>query len=460
MARLWRLEIQGSSNHTFDIDGEFTPTRILVYDDASTDTTNYQAEPIELRDVWEIRGAKLRAATVEALWDSIHTFKDRFATSGSTRATSFPSYAKIVRDPDGTPADEWVLGPSTYEGFRVEEIRFGAVEESRGETFGASVSVDMRMSASIRQADTNGLVGWRQSVEKSYGPDGLLVLTWRTRITTQENTSAETKAQSYAAIPTSALSGDDTYLTNGPYGVDITIVDAKEQSSRVPTVVECVSTVKQWGISTGATSAQGSPGEVDYSVTTEVTPDETITTTTAAARGPGALSWVRDQAPVAFNTKREISRTSHNEARCEWVKRASRYDDALSTSRIEITGGHQAKAFWPTIAKFRPVLAVGAFLPWEAVVTVTVEKRGSDLTPNDMRFPGKLPAPWVFFEDESYETEPERVELAPKDQSRTGDLWRREAKLVFRSADKPTFPLLAQIAKATAVERYLTGAVA
>lgn len=429
MAKSLELQIQGSSNFTFTVEGEFFPRREVVFKDAANPPV-----PTEIKDVWEFRGCRLVSSdgTVATLWTDFLAFLARLETR-----TAFPTYCRLVRDPAGTPAVVWTLGPSSYEGLKIEAVEAQPDALVPAGSYRSVIQCDIRISALKRLEDANGIVGWDQQVSVSY-ENGLRILEWRTRITTKEGTSAVTKAQTYAAIPASALGGDHSYLTNGTYGIEYVYTDADEQNTRTPTVCEAVSRIRQWGLTVSVTAAAGSPSTFAKSVSTKATPDETVVTTTAGAAGPNAASWVANQAPNSFTDSEVFVDSATNTATSVWTTRTARtiLPARRWTIRVEVTGGKRPITYRRVSGGIAPAKFVGAAGPYKATVDVRVEKIGAFVGLVDLQFPGPMPEPWTLSVDESSETDPELIErgAAP---AGSQDRWAREAHLVFYSPSTP-----------------------
>lgn len=435
MAKALELQIQGTSNFTFDVEGEWFYELVPVYKDAAN-----PPQLVELRETWTFKGCKIVSSdgTAATLWTSFQSFLARIESR-----TSHPTYARIVRDPSGSNATLRTLGPSTYEGFRFESVEFLTDEGARAASYQVIASANIRCSAVRRFADTNGIVGWEQTVSVSY-PDGLRTVEWRTRITTAEGTSAVTKAASYAAIDITAYGTNYTYETNGPDGIDYLYTDADEENSRTPTICEAVSRIKQWGVSAGTTTGQGSPSVIQYSITTETDAETVTTTTTASARGPNALTWVNTKAPGGSITRKVIvDERAEKFASGTWVQVEGSSSGGggpgspgtFPTITAEISGGYPVISWEPITGGLDPMLFEGARLPFRLDLTINLTYTGADPKREDMKFPGELPSPWRLDLDASSQTDPVETERAfNPSQSK----WSRSAKLTYWSATKPT----------------------
>lgn len=458
MATAVQLEIQGdSSTFTFDVEGSYFPRLEAEYKTAAD-----PPQIVALREVWEIRGAKLTntALSPSALWAEWVAFRSRIATRGS----AFPTYVRFVI-PGG--ATLHTLGPSTHEGFLIEAVESDPRDLRDEEAAGAwrtVIPVTIRVSAIQKFADANGIVGWEQEVTHRY-PDGRHELEWVTRITTAEGTSAITKAQSYAGIDATSLGGTYLYETNGTGGVELQVLDADEENSRTPTAVIATSRVRAYGVTIGDVTAGASPSEVSLSVTTRVTSKERVTTTTATARGPNALQFVQAQAPVAFNESEIVDEQAQMFASGTWSQRnesASSSGDRTEPSKVgitaTITGGLPAIDFEPVADTGDPVQFVSACkLPVAATVDISLEAVGPSFDIDTMPLPGAPGDDWVFDSAASSEGEPT---LSEKGTSDAGNKWTRVARLVYRRAKAPSqgSGILAEIAKAKKVPSHIYGA--
>src|SRR5687768_9705065 len=113
-----RLDIHSSSG-TFGltVQGGFEPRLEPVWKEASD-----PPEVIEIREVWEIPGARLVASDGDpaTLWREWTDFLAHFrARSGA------PVTVRLVRDPAGAAEVVWTLGAPTHERFRFEHLGAG-----------------------------------------------------------------------------------------------------------------------------------------------------------------------------------------------------------------------------------------------------------------------------------------------------------------------------------------------
>lgn len=435
------LELQGSSNFTFLVPGVFEPRCELVYKDAAN-----PPQVIGLRWVWEFKDSLLVSSTGTSatLWSELATFLARFQTRGST-----PTYARLVNDPAGAATVVWTLGPSTYEQFKVDAIQLASSQrypDAEAGTWRCHVPVNLTLSAVQLLPDSNGIVGWDQTVEYGVDEGGLQLVTWRTRVTTKEGASptALTLAQTYGLIPISVYGDNYSYLTNGDSGVEVTLEGADQENSRNPTVAVAVCRLRQWGVPIGTSGPGISPSSVTYQVKTQLTEDEEVTTYFAAAVGPGAQRWVEARIPsgIAPSSVEKINRQSHRSYEATWVrKRSTKTDiDKVYTSALAITltGGHESFDYEPISGGFAPVLFEGALQPWRVTVRLQFRQVGGEgLNAGELLLP-----PLAAFKalglrldyDASEEGEPQ----VEKGAIESGSIeWVRTATLVFWSATRP-----------------------
>lgn len=437
MSAALQLQITYSSGtFTFAVEGEYLPRWEPTYKVAAN-------PPVvtEMRLVWEFRQCKLIATTVAGLWTGSGATIDTLNTMLAARGTGHPTAAALVRDPAGTPATLIALGPSTYEGFQIE---------AEGETdaltprssWRTSAAFTIRVSAVKRNADGNGIVDWDQRVAYRYEA-GLAIVELVTRLSTLEGVSAVTKAQTYATLDVNNFGSDYTYETNGPYGIEFTYTDADQPNSRVPTVVECVSRLRQWGVNVGTSEPNGSPDSVGYEVLTRRTAKETVTRYTISATGPNYLTWIASRKPTGSLSVDELVDQKHiRSATGTYEQKVNAATAANGTTeiKVEITGGAEALDWEPVAGGYEPVEFVGAFLPWQATVSVTITRVGGSGLMSEMRLPALLGDPWRLDRNASVEGEPYEVQDDdPPDGAQ--QKWRREARLVYGSAKAPGGPL-------------------
>jgi hypothetical protein len=459
------FQLQGdSSSFTFDVEGGYFPRLEPVYKTAAN-----PPEVVAIREVWEIRGARLTIAdttlsadaAAQALWAEWVALRARLATRGS----AFPTYARFVRGAS-TSSAVYTLGPSTHEEFKVELMETTALAaEAEPGTWRTVVPVDLRVSAVAKLIDANGIVEWEQEVLSSY-PDGRHRLEWRTRITTKEGTSAATKAASYAAIDASALGATYLYETNGSDGVDIRSIDTDEENSRTATEVLAVSAVRAFGTTIGGVTPGGSPSDVSYSITTRTTAREKVTTTTAEATGPNALQFVQGKKPTVYNEEEVFDEQAKLFARGVWTQReesnTSSGGDKDQKSRtsslsVAITGGNYAIDFECLADDGDPIsFSSAGKLPVVGTVDVKLEAIGPSFTIQEMLLPGDPKDDWILDAAASQEGEPVLEEEAADASS---NKWSRSARLVFRRAKVPSASrsLLSRVRAAAKVASHLYG---
>jgi len=451
-----QLEIQGpAAPFRFDVPGLFEPRLEASWKEASN-----PREVTEVREVWEIRGARLVSpdGTQAALWSRWREFTDRL------RQRSGPRWVRLVREPQGAREVVWTLGPPEYEELKVERLSAGEDPLAPSATWSVLASVTLVVSAARRLQDARGIVGWEQDVSSTFTPGGLHVLEWRTELTTREGTSAVEKARQFGRIDVRPFGDHYSYDTNGPDGVEVTALDADEVTGRVPTVALAVSRIHQWGVRVGAIGPGTSPTEVGYSTRRKVEKGETLRVVRASARGPGALRWVELREPPGAKKSSEVF---HEEAarfaEGVWTfqEDPEEEDDPESALnrlelRLALSGGHVGFDFEPVVGGYEPVLFEGAILPWTLTAQVKVKKRGGEGKPADLLLPGELGDPWRLDRQASRESLPYLAEPSSEPDSR---LWARDATLVYRAARRPDRWPSEALKDARPVESYwLSGA--
>lgn len=432
----------------FDVQPGYFPRTEAEWKEASN-----PPEVVALRETWEFRQAKFVSgdATVASTWTKWLAFKAAIAPSGTARARA--TSARLVRDPAGAAATLLTIGGTGWEGFRVEALEGETDEQEPAASWRTVAACTLRVSAVAKHADANGIVGWEQQTDLRY-ENGLQVVELRTRITTAEGTSAVTKAQSYAALTASAFGSTFLYETNGPHGVDVTIVDDDRPNSRTPTIVDAVSRIRGYGISFGTVTPGNAPSSVTYSVTTKTTAKETTTVTEASAAGPGAETFVRGQAPAVYSESEIFVEPSGLNARGVWTN-SSKAADAKRELLVRATiSGGRAFGFEPGMTG-AAVLFAGGFGAYTAVVEVERSAVGADGLLATLTLPGPPGNGWTFDPIESQEGEPF---LAEAGISTSQDRWERSARLVFRAGALPRKPILELMAEADEVRSYLYGA--
>ncbi len=436
--------VTASGTFVFDVQPGYFPRTEAEWKEAAN-----PPEVVALRETWEFRQAKFVSAdaTVGSTWTKWLAFKAAIAPSGTARARA--TSARLVRDPAGAAATLLTIGGSGWEGFRVEALEGETDETEPGASWRTVAACTLRVSAVSKHADANGIVGWEQSTDLTY-ENGLQVVELRTRITTAEGTSAVTKAESYAALTAATFGSTFLYETNGPYGVDVTIVDDDRPNSRTPTIVDAVSRIRGYGISFGTVTPGSAPSTVSYSVTTKTTAKETTTVTEASATGPGSETFVLGKAPAVYSEKEIYVEPSGLSARGVWTNSAKDADAKRELLvRASITGG-RAVGFESGMSG-SAVLFAGGFSDYKAVVEVSRSAVGADGLLTTLTLPGPPGNGWTFMQLESVENEPF---LAEAGISTSQDRWERTATLVFRAGALPRTPILDLMAQANEVRSY------
>lgn len=434
---------------TFAVEGEWTWAQEARYKEAADPP---QLE--ELREVWEVSGALLRSSdgTAATGWSEFQALRAKYETRDAPIVK-----VEVIRDPSGTPTSELTLGPSAYEAFKLESASGAPSSVAASSSYRTLFPVSFRFSARRVFADSNGITGWEQSVSVTYA-NALKTLSWDTFITTAEGTSALDKARLYGAIPLASLGSSFSYTEgNGDDGIDFTILDADEQNSRTPCQVRARSTIRQWGVSVGATAAGSSPDTVHLEDATRTTADEFQRTRSARAEGAGAKAWVVAQKPTWAQDEETVHDRANQVYSATWHSSEAstkRDTEDLWTIQGEISGGFQALSFEPVSGNFPPVRFDGPRLPWALSVSVTVTRRGGTGLMSELKLPPLLGEPWALDYAASSESEPF---LEERGATPAGDRWTRTAKLVYRAASvKPKSDPIAGLRarKAQAVESY------
>lgn len=440
------VEILGpSGTYRFAVPGAFEPRLEPAWKEASE-----PPEVVELREVWEIPGARIVATDGDPLtfWQEWTAFLASVRVRGPGAIS-----VRLVREIGGTPHVVWTLGPPTHERFRIEQLGARTDEAVPRATWNVLAPFTLVVSAVQRFADVRGIVGWQQETSSRHDPGGLHLLEWRITVTTREGTSAVEKARQFGRIPIVPFGPSYTYETNGADGVEVVATDADELNRRLPTRATAVSRIRQWGVRVGTTSPGTSPTEVSYSVRTRFEDGKQQVTYRATARGPGALAWVEARRPgSAVDTGEVIHEEALRYAEGTWTTKDETHQDPRPWSiQTEISGGHADFDFEPVVGGYEPVLFEGAILPWKLTVQIRAQRRGASIGRDELLLPGVLPDPWILDRNESREREPtvEKEGLDPESR-----VWVREASLVYWSARRPTASPLRQLEAAQPVASY------
>lgn len=445
MAADLQLQLRSTAGDTtFDVDGEF---RVLPREREFKES----ADPPQLKRIverWQFTGCLIVGADTETLWDNLLAFLAKL----EDRSTSPFTSARIVRDPTGAAVVERTLGPSPFQRFRVEEVGLSPPDVLRTSRRGAwrvVAAIDLTVSAELPLADADGLLDLRQTVVDEYR-DGLRTLEWRTEVETAEGTDAAALARTFGKIPIAEFGDSFFWRTNGPDGVDVTVLDADERSSargsaepsaatsRVPTSVRAVSRIEQRGISLGANNPGNSPNDQVFTVETEIQGNEQSTIWRAEARGPNALVWVQSKRPAgSFSREFEFEDQTRRIARAEWERseqnpRKEGQAGTRSELSVAVSGGDRIVDFVPIDSANPPRQVVGARQVTRLELEVTLTFIGANPTRQDMLFPPILAAPLVLDRENSrWALNPELVQEAADPEN---NQWERKASLIYLSA--------------------------
>lgn len=419
----------------WDFDGAWTWEREPVYDEASE-----PPEVEEIREAWTLRGqvSVTQDGSVASAWARFGEIRAAFVD----RADPVEEVRIYQREQDGTETLLLTLGGGDFEGFRWDGDSGGEPDRDLPRSTSRTLhTFAARFSARLRLADSSiggdggtGIVRWEQTYTYEW-VNGLARITAETRIETRAGVDAVEKARTYAVIPLEALGSSYTYASNGEDGIDYTILDSdtRRDPARTPRIVLAVSRVQQWGVDVGTTGPGAAPDRVSLSYTTIENELETVVVTSATAEGPNASSFVRRFRPANASESETIETPTDRGYSATWtVYRPSQY--TRRTIELELSGGGEAVDWEPVYGGYAPVQFVGPRLVYELSLTVVVEKRGGGGLASELLFPPLLTEPWVLVEAESSETDPVAVDPQP-----TADrtLWRRTARLVYRSPVMP-----------------------
>lgn len=457
MSKNLELQLEGTTNFTFDVDGSFEPRGELVYLEASESPT-----PVEIRYSWRFTGYVIPSdGTTETLWDDLNAFRARLESTAD-----HPEYARIVRDPDGDAEVVWLLDNASYEQLRIEEFEFSDSNEMglpRSGNLKSYAAVTLVISAVKKNADADGIVGWQQEVSYS-SVNGLRQIEWRTRVTTRGGdspVSAETKARTFGAIDITLL-GDATWAyetgnTTTDGGADVEILDADERtdSARTPTVAVAVSRVVQQGVAIGATGAGSAPDSVLVKTRTVTTAEETVTTTRVEARGPNAQQAGLSHKPANV-TESETETGSDNVFTGVWTRRVDRAsaESARTELAVVLSGGRPVVRPRAISSGYFALVHVGGRLPYEARVDILRRGTGAELSSEDLLFPPLLSAPWQLDYARSSESEP--VIDGDRATDPTQTKWARRASLFYVAGERPnTSPLEELRGQSNSVKSYV-----
>jgi hypothetical protein len=403
----------------FTVEGQLLPQWIPIYKVATQ-----PREITNLRLQWTVRGCRVQAAAGGLFTGGqpLDTLIDALKARGDDQIAS----AKLVYVASGATLDEI----STSNGFQniMVEVVDGAPDPTiPQEAWSESAYLTLRISGEQANPDDNDLVQFDQRVIEEWDDSGLRTLTYLTELSVVEGDDVREAAALYARIPNAAVTTNYSWVTNGPDGVDIRVLDADEVNDRIPTKASCRSQIQEWGVVVGATAPGGAPGTVRYETVVTADPTGRTTRTTAFARGPNAEQWVEGNghAPFEFTSETIVDAPDRQEYTHVWSFR----EGILESIKVEIEGGYQTFRYESLASALFPIRFDGAFVPARILVHVLLRKTDVGAPSRTaMPFPDILPAPYAFNRSETVETPPYHVE---------GDIWERRATAVYWVAVMP-----------------------
>lgn len=437
----YRLNFADASSFMFDADGTFEWGDLTrTYDE----DTNYLTE---VRRSWTIRGTILAAQNLEAAgWASFVAFQDALDQRGAAQLESVDLL--LVDDTGGTEtilSTVRTLGPPEWDQLRCEQANGLPDPDNPGTSYLKSHTVELVITARrliAAGADEEGglpegVLSLEQTIEHAYDA-GLETVTWVTLLTTDEGVDAVALGKELGVVPIDSYGSSYSYKTNGPEGVAWEELDANTalDPDRTVTKVRVTSQIKEWGITVGPVSPGEDPDDYTYLERTEETEDETVYTLRVGASGPGARSWVESKKPAGDLETDEVEHDSATrQSAGSWVIRTKKGAVALAVIVVDVTGGHQSFTLEPVPGGYPPSRQDGPVQPWKATVSLTLTRLGGTGERKDLPLPPLLPEPWALDWDASsegapYQEEPKAVASKAR--------WRRDVRLVFLSATRPT----------------------
>lgn len=453
-ARRLRIELQGDppgGPFVFFADGTFEPT-------AAPQWSTHQ-NPREVHSVlvtWSFYGlmAEDDRGTLFASWIAL---EDRFTRVAGVGIQ--PDTVTVIDDATDTVL--YTIGPPKYERLQVDLIAADHDPRFPAANWDRLVRVRLQVTAEARYADTRGIVEFDLEVDTTHDPGGFETMTWALTLSTKEGTDAREKAREFGLIDIGPLGNYWSYLTNGPDGVEIRVLDADEDAGRIPTRVQSICRVKEWGSVVGATGPNEAPTEVEYAETESEEPDETFNTVRARAQGPGAREWVEARRPGGtLNEENNEWHEERREAISVWTFRKTKEKDPKTKTqeqtRIEVTGGAPHVDFETTAGGYRPLRFTGGVLAWTVTVNVVSRRKGGEGTRTELPFPGVFPLPLVL--DVGASREDANPWVAEEGKDATQHVWQREATLVYRANQPPPADLMAALIALPTVDTYFARA--
>ena len=364
-----------------------------------------------VRKTWTIEGLFVgTAAAVATAWGTLTALLENTASP--------PDGVQLVRDPSGAAA---VVDSISDETAGVNEVRFEQLEVVRtAGVWDVELAFRVRVTGVLRFADADGIVSLTQTDSYAYDARGLLTRTLVSEVETISGTSAEEKARTLGLeLPGASFA----YLTRGPEGVDVDILNTADTRARATSVYQEAGDAIPAGVSPG----------FSVQVTETASAGERTTVTTITAEGESsdlALAAVRAQKPGSV----EVSVESYD----QWQRRATgvyttRRKEAgrrlLRLHSFASRGGGAPIRHTPKTGRRAPQRHVLPLTAVEIVESIRVEVTGVP-TMDAFTIPAALDAA-KFPEDTDSRSFawPRRVRIG---QTRAGDEWLFELARVYR----------------------------
>lgn len=285
-------------------------------------------------------------------------------------------------------------------------------------------SVKLRVSGTkFLAAGGNTVSKLTQTLAYSYDEDGLLTETLSGEVTVTTG-SAEAIARTFGlALPSSNFA----YVTSGPEGVDIELVDRTGLTARFTSVIRESGSALPGGVGPGFSV------EIE---TTNIDGDD-VTTTTVTAQGPNAVSAVKSKRPAGRLLESQSKNDYQRTAKAVYVvKKAAPNATPLKRRNFTTTGGGRSVKWTRRTGGRKPKPHIGSFAEVVIDEVIVLERAGAPalLLNNDQIFPPPLGGGLVVEDTGAFRIDggPDLIE---KGKDPSGDRWQIRVHRRYTAAD-------------------------
>lgn len=264
--------------------------------------------------------------------------------------------------------DDTVIEEISSEG-GYDEVKIESLASPESDAQWMTEMVAVLTVSGVKRLETGGsgtgISTLTQRLTYAYGEEGLLTKTLEGELTVTTGFSAEAVARTLGLeLPSTSFA----YVTRGPEGVDITLLDRSDRR------VSFTSSIQESGV---AIPGGVGPGfSVDIETTT--VDGEEVTTTTVTAEGPEAVAAVKSKRPSGKLLETQAKNDNRRTARAVYITKKTAPTATPLKKRVFTTTGGGRPIRWTRRTGGRsPIKHVGAFAEVVVEEIVTLERTGS-----------------------------------------------------------------------------------